>query len=181
MSAPESPNAGRRRGFELLIEVPAVAVTFLMMLHVTINALLRTFADAPISHTVEIGQYWYLPIIAFLGFIAAQHRGQHVAADLVFERLPAAAKPYVLAGLMAVCAVLAAGFCWFGLGEALHAFDIRKTAGISSLTAWPAYFVAPLAFGALTVQFVIAAVRAARGRGADAGADAEARAEGSLS
>ncbi|GAA4057628.1 TRAP transporter small permease [Actinomadura miaoliensis] len=175
MSAPshpatDGPPAGDRapddssRTFRLdvaVIEVAAVAVTFVMMLHITANALLRSFADRPMPNTLEIVQYWYLPIVAFLGFVAAQHRGQHIAADLLFERLPEAARRPVLAVVLAACCALAAGFAWFGWQEALHAYEIRKTAGVSDLPAWPTYFLVPLAFAGLTAQFAAAAVRAA--------------------
>jgi TRAP-type C4-dicarboxylate transport system permease small subunit len=150
------------RGLDLLIEVPAVVVTFLMMLHVTVNAVLRTFADEPLPNTLEYVQYWYLPAVAFLGFIAAQRRGQHVAADLLYTKLPRLAQRIVLAVFLVVSAVLCLGFAWFGLDEALHAYEIRKTAGVSEVPAWPAYFLVPLAFGSLTLQFVLAAIRAVR-------------------
>lgn len=155
------PARPAHRGLDRLIEVPAVVVTFLMMLHVTMNAVLRTFADQPLPNTLEYVQYWYLPAVAFLGFIAAQRRGQHVAADLIYARLPRLAQRIVLPVLLAVSSVTSAGFAWFGWQEAMHAYEIDKTAGVSDVIAWPAYFLVPLAFGSLTVQFVVAAVKAA--------------------
>jgi TRAP-type C4-dicarboxylate transport system permease small subunit len=154
-------NRPRTKALDLVIEVPAVIVTFLMMAHITVNAVLRTVADQPLPNTLEYVQYWYLPAVAFLGFIAAQRRGQHVAADLIYTRLPKAAQRVVLPVMLLMSSLLSAGFAWFGWGEALHAFDIQKTAGVSDVPAWPAYFLVPLAFGSLTVQFAVAAVRAA--------------------
>lgn len=148
------------RALELAIEVPAVIVTLAMMLHITTNAVMRTFFNDPLKNTLEITQYWYLPILAFLGFIAAQLKGQHVAADLIYERLPSVTKRYVLTGVFLIAAVVAFGFARFGWEEALHARDIGKTAGVSDLTAWQPYFLVPVAFGALTIQFVYAAISA---------------------
>ncbi|WP_052336902.1 TRAP transporter small permease [Nocardioides alkalitolerans] len=149
----------RRLRPQLLIEVPAVVVTFVMMVHITANALMRTFLNDPIPNTLEITQYWYLPIVAFLGFIAAQARGQHIAADLVFEQLPDVTKRFFLAGIFTLAAVVAAGFAWFGWGEAQHAQEIGKTAGVSDVVSWPTYYLVPLAFGSLTFQFLWTAVR----------------------
>jgi TRAP-type C4-dicarboxylate transport system permease small subunit len=157
-AAPTAPK--RRHPFEYLIEVPAVIVTFLMMFHITANALLRTFWNAPMPDTLEITQYWYLPIVAFLGFIAAQHRGQHIAADLIFEHLPHRVRPAVLSLMFVLCALTAAGFSWYSWPEAMHSFDIRRTAGVSDLISWPTYFLPPIAFAVLTVQFAWAAFRA---------------------
>ncbi|MBM9465593.1 TRAP transporter small permease [Aeromicrobium sp. YIM 150415] len=172
MSA-SSPTRRRLRP-ELFLEVPVVIVTFVMMLHITANALLRAFANRPLANTLEITQYWYLPIVAFLGFIAAQHRGQHVAADLVYQLLPPVTKRFVLGISFLVVAVVSVGFAWFGLQEALHSFDIRRTAGVSDLPAWPPYFLVPLAFGSLSIQFTYAGLRALRyGEGVDDPAEAD--------
>lgn len=157
--APPVRKKTQRRG-ALIIEIPAVIVVFVMMLHITANALLRTFANDPMSNTLEIVQYVYMPIVAFLGFIAAQYRGQHIATDLLFERLPKVAQPYVLSLVTAVSGLLSAGFAWFTLQEALHSFDIRQAAGLTDVPAWPTHFLAPIAFASLTVQFALAAVRA---------------------
>jgi TRAP-type C4-dicarboxylate transport system permease small subunit len=151
---------GQHRPVDLLIEVPAVVVTFVMMLHVTLNAMLRTFGGNPVPYTLETVQYWYLPIVAFLGFVAAQRRGQHIAADLIFERLPNQTRRFVLGAVLLACAVVSLGFAWFGMGEAVHAMDIEATAGVSDLIAWPVYFLVPLAFGSLTVQMTIAGTKA---------------------
>lgn len=162
MSAASTIAALRRHGPGLVVEVPAIVVTFVMMLHVTANALSRTFASHPLPNTFEIVQFWYLPLVAFLGFVAAQRRGQHIAADLIFEMFPRPAKRFVLAGAFVLGSALWAGFAYFGWGEAVHAMSIGRTAGVSQVISWPAYFLVPLAFGSLTVQFLLAAVKAIR-------------------
>lgn len=160
MTATQAPRSRRRYGPELLIEVPAVIVIFVMMGHVVANAALRTWWDDPIDHTLEIVEYWYLPLVAFLGFIAAQHRGQHIAADLIYERLPTRVRGAVLFVMLLICAVVSLGFAWFGWDEARHAQEIRLTAGVSTVPAWPTYYLVPLAFGSLTLQFGYGALRA---------------------
>ncbi|WP_235737180.1 TRAP transporter small permease [Nocardioides alcanivorans] len=102
---------------DLAIEVPAVIVTFVMMVHVTLNAVLRRYFGSPIDYTLEITQYWYMPILAFLGFMAAQRRGQHIAADLIFQMLPTVSRRFVLASFYLVAAVLVAALAKFGLGR----------------------------------------------------------------
>lgn len=159
MTVTQATRPRRRYGPELLIEVPAVIVIFVMMGHVVANAALRTWWDNPIDHTLEIVEYWYLPLVAFLGFIAAQHRGQHIAADLIYERLPTVVRGAVLFVVLVVCAVTSLGFAWFGWEEAQHAHEIRMTAGVSTVPAWPTFYLVPLAFGSLTIQFLYGAVK----------------------
>src|SRR5699024_1137994 len=80
----------------LAIEVPAVLVTIIMMVHISANALLRSFASSPVAYTNEVTEYWYMPIVVFLGFIAAQLRDEHVKADFIYNMLPAATRKYIL-------------------------------------------------------------------------------------
>jgi len=141
----------------LAIEVPAVVVTFVMMVHVTLNAVLRKYFGNPIDYTLEITQYWYMPVIAFLGFMAAQRRGQHIAADLIFQMLPTATRRFVLGLFWIVAAAVVAGLARYGWNEAEFAREIGKHAGITPVPAWQPYYLAPLAFGVMTIQFLYAA------------------------
>jgi TRAP-type C4-dicarboxylate transport system permease small subunit len=168
-ATPKRVKSGARRRIRpaLLVEIPAIAVMFIMMLHITANALLRTFANAPIASTLELTEYWYMPVIVFVGFIAAQMRKEHVKADFIYNFLPHSMRPYVLGAGYVLVTLVSAGFAWFGLGEALIAFDVRRLAGASELPAWPTYFLAPLSFGVLTVQFAVFSVQSFRGQTAN--------------
>ncbi|MEV5647112.1 TRAP transporter small permease [Nocardia sp. NPDC052254] len=163
MSASSSASSARPDRLRLLIEVPAVVVLFVMMIHVTANALLRTFASHPIQNTLEITQYIYLPIIALLGFMAAQSRGEHIVADLVTHYFPRRIRRAVLCAGYLLALIVMSGFAWFGLKAARHAHEIGKTAGVSTVVSWPVLYLVPLAFGVLAVQLGFAAVRAVRG------------------
>lgn len=177
-SATKAPR-GRLVGPQLLIEVPAVVLTFAMMLLIGANAVLRTWFDRPIDHSLELVQYWLLPSVALLGFVAAQSRAQHITTDLVYKFLPSVAQRVVLTAGFALSAAVAAGFAWYGWGEALHSFEIRRTAGVSTLPSWPVYFLVPLSFGILAVQWGVACVQAARGRDVGAADETEGYGEAS--
>lgn len=154
-----------RMTWGLLIEVPAAIVIFAMMFYVTANALMRTYANKPFANSLEMVQYWMLPTIALLGFVAAQHRRQNISTDLLFKGLPDMVKRPILAGGYLLGALIAAGFAWYGWGEAMRAFEVRRTAGVSGLISWPVYFVVPFAFAVLTAQWLMAALAELIGRG----------------
>src|SRR5690625_7584591 len=59
-----------------------------MMLHITINALSRQFLNSPISGTNELVAYWYMPVVALIGFVTAHIRREHISVSLVVDRLP---------------------------------------------------------------------------------------------
>lgn len=148
----------------LLLEVPAIIVAVVMMLHISLNAILRTFFSRPINATLEITEYWYMPLLAFLGFMAAQMRGEHVTADFIFNMIPAVTRKYVQGIAFLAIAVVCIGFAFYSGGEALKAFEVLRTAGVSSVPAWPVYFLSPFAFGVLTIQFLMVAIKSFRGK-----------------
>jgi TRAP-type C4-dicarboxylate transport system permease small subunit len=143
-----------------LIEVPAVIVMFVMMLHITVNALMRTFWHSPIDNTLEVVQYIYMPIMALLGFVAAQARGQHIVADLVFEMLPSVTRRFVGAAVSLVSSLMCAAIAWFGWSYATHAQEIGQTAGLTDIPSWPVYYLIPAVFAALTVLYLSEATTA---------------------
>ncbi|TWG94797.1 TRAP-type C4-dicarboxylate transport system permease small subunit [Nocardioides sp. J9] len=160
------PNASlATRVFTAVVEIPAVIVIFVMMVHVTANALMRTYLDHPLKYTLEIVQYWYLPILALLGFVAAQARGQHIATDLVYARLPRPFQRIVLFVVFGVSAVIIAGCAWFGWGEAQEAQRLNLHAGVSTVPSWQVYYLVPVVFGILAVQLAFAAIRGLAGHG----------------
>lgn len=150
------------RVITVLIELPAVLAILALMVHITLNALSRSFFNHPVPNTLEVSQYWYMPLIVLLGFVAAQHRNQHVAADVLFELLPKSTRRYVLSFAMVAATVVSAGFTWFSAEEAMHQASIRATAGTSSLPSWPVQFVVPVVTALLTLQFAAATIRALR-------------------
>lgn len=146
-------------------ELPAVIALFAMMLQVSWNAFSRFALNSPLSGTLEMTQFWYMPVISLIGFVAAQARGQHVHADLVFSRFPDYAKRISLLIGYALASLASLGFAWYGFEEAMKSYDIQQTAGFTaSIPIWPVTFMVPLAFGLLAIQFTFAAIQAMRGK-----------------
>jgi TRAP-type C4-dicarboxylate transport system permease small subunit len=140
-----------------------IIALMLMMLHVVINALSRYFFRAPLDGTQELVNYWYLPILALVGFITAHCRNEHIAVSLVLDRLNARNYlEYVVFG-RALGILLCVGWAWFGFTEAWSAMNVGKTAGVTDVILWPMYFLIPIVFTGLTVLFGLDIVRAFRG------------------
>lgn len=157
------------RGGERVLEWIAAAALIAMMLHIVANALLRSYANSPITGTNEYVGYWYLPLVAFLGFVVAQRRDQHIEARLIFDRLPARnRREFEVLGL-ALVALTSFGFAWYGGLEAVENFHIGLTGGVTGVVIWPVTFVVPVAFGLLGALTAVRAVAVARGRTAPDG------------
>lgn len=161
---------GRVRGFGadarrvLVGAIDAVAGVALiaMTVHVVANGISRSFAGAPIEHTLEYVQYWYLPAIAMLGFVSAQLRGRHITADLLYQALPGPVKRWVAVGSNVLCGAVMCAFAWGTWHAALHRLEIRQTAGLTDVPTWPVHFLLPLTFAMLAAGFATAAYRGTR-------------------
>lgn len=147
------------------VEIPAIIALFAMMLQVTYNALARYLFSSPLAGTLEMTQFWYMPVISLIGFVAAQARREHIHADLIFNMFPEIAKRISLVLGYALAALASLGFAWYGLEEANKAFDIQLTAGYTtSIPVWPVTYLVPIAFTILAIQMIAAAVSASRGK-----------------
>ncbi|MBA0126573.1 TRAP transporter small permease [Haloechinothrix sp. YIM 98757] len=133
-------------------EYVAAAALLVMAVHIVGNALLRSLLNHPLSGTNEYVSYWYLPVVALLGFVAAQRRDQHIEARLLFDRLRHRNRIEVhLAGRIVVL-VLCLGFAGYGAQEAVDNWRIGLTGGVSEVVVWPVTFAVPAAFAALAGQ-----------------------------
>lgn len=153
---------GARRLLVGTIDAVAGVALIAMTVHVVANGILRSFADSPIEHTLEYVQYWYLPVIAMLGFLSAQLRGRHITADLLYQALPGSVKRWVAVWSDMACAAVMCAFTWGTWHDALHRLEIRQTAGLSDVPTWPVHFLLPLTFALLAVGFAAAAYRGVR-------------------
>lgn len=147
-------SAALARGFET---VAALAIV-MMMLHTVANALLRSVFNAPMSGTIEYVGFWYLPLVAFFGFLAAQQRDGHIEARLLFDRMPRRVQAEMQVAANLLTAGLCFGFAYYGWQEAVHSREIGLTGGVSSVVIWPVLFVVPVVFALLAVFVVVEAV-----------------------
>lgn len=147
----------------MLLAVGAFGV-LAMMVHIVANALVRSLNNTPITGTHEVVTYWYMPLVALVGFVVAQREGAHTEASVVFDRLPRANRRELhLAGLVLTAAVCA-GFAYFGWLEAWHNAEIGLTGGMIGVVIWPMTFLAPVAYATLGVQVLVEAGRLLRRR-----------------
>lgn len=158
------PSGARRVGDGVLgvVEWAAVVAMVAMMLHIVANAVLRTVFRAPLPGTLEVTQYWYLPVIALLGLIVAQARNEHIFADLLFDGFPPLAKRFTTILVELITAAVAFAFAWFGFLEGLHSLEIGETLGNTELPRWPGEVLLGVAYTVFGIQLLYAAYAAIR-------------------
>ncbi len=155
-----------RRRFGSLLHASGVIaglVTFLMMLLVVANALLRFAFNAPIAGTLEVTESM-LTVLIFLSLALTQYEGGHIHVVLITKQLPlplqrAAKFAAMLLGLIffAWCTYAAWGFAVKSWMMDEHEW------GSIQYPLYPVKLVVVLGLLLLTVQFLFDAIAVAVG------------------
>lgn len=140
------------------------ALVIVLMLHVVLNALLRSFANQPIEGTLEYVGNWYLPTIILLGLVLAQQRKEHIEAPVVFDRMPSKMQRevHILVNLVTILFVFF--MAYYAYVEAYQSMTIRETAGVSGVPIWFMKFAAPIGFLLYGLQLLLDTIEYGRGR-----------------
>lgn len=166
--ATDRANGVVARGIRWLVEAPAVAVMFAMVVLVSANAISRAVWGTPIPDTLEWSSYIMLPLVAFLGFVLAQHRNDHISTELLFRLMPSRTRPVVASAVYGVSTLVMGLMAWYMLDRTLYAYERGLTAGLTSIPIWPPLAVGTVVVATLAVQFAAASVRALRAPAAEA-------------
>lgn len=116
----------------------------LLLFHVVADVTSRHAFNRPLYGTLEISQYWYMPMIVFLGLAMAERTDQHISAPIVYDRL----RPRLQLEFAAIATVLSVlllvGFAWFGFEEAVTLMNQGAAGIVSQVPIWPTRFLVPL-------------------------------------
>src|SRR5699024_1779201 len=116
----------------------------MLMLHVVLDVSLRFLLNKPIQGTLEFSQFWYMPIIVFLGLAIAERTDQHISAPIVYDRLSPRLKIELTIVSTVLSVALLIGFAWYGYQEALTHLQQRSAGIVSEVPIWPARFLVPI-------------------------------------
>ncbi len=127
----------------------------LLLFHVVGDVVARFAFNKPFNGTLEISQYWYMPIIVFLGLAMAERTDQHVSAPIVYDRLKPRLKIEFSVISMLLSVLLLIGYAWFGFEEAMTLMRQGAAGIVSEVPIWPTRFLVP--FGSLLLALEIIA------------------------
>lgn len=127
---------------------------FLLMMHVVSDTFLRYAFNNPLPGTTEYVQHWYMVGIAFLGFAAAERRGEHIEAPLIYDRLPATVqREFTFIAVLLTIGVLLL-VAWWGWDEAMTQMERGERGGAARTTIWPTRFFVPIGAIALVGELI---------------------------
>ncbi|WP_181311303.1 TRAP transporter small permease [Nocardioides campestrisoli] len=144
---------GSRRLEKFLTVIAGVALFGLMIVTVA-GAVART-VGSPISGSIELGTFWFMPIMVFAGICVAYSQREHIAADLIYVRMPRAIQREAVAVGSLLVWVFSLAACYFTFVEATEAMRVQRTSSSSWVPIWPLMFVAPVGLGLLCIQMAV--------------------------
>ena len=137
------------------IHAAAVVALVAMMLHVLANVVARSVFNTTVPLTFELTQYYYLPILASLGFIAAQYRGEHITAEVFYHLFRRGEKRLIIVMTSLVSGGVAFGFAYYTFERAQYASSVRLVYGVTSLQVWPVLYLLPVCFALMGVLILV--------------------------
>lgn len=126
-----------------------VAAILLMIVHITADVILRNLFLLPIPATGGIVGNYYMAVASFLPVALAGKLDQHIAVDLVYDKLSARWQAWNLLFIRALVAI-ATGLAAYGfLLDALQKYQLNSYVLEMNVRIpnWPGYFMLPIGFG----------------------------------
>lgn len=135
----------------------AAAALVLMLLHVTLEVLLRLAGIVSQLQTITFVSAWYMVAVVFCALPFANREEGHISVDILTSKLPSGfrgAMQRVFNGMIALCL----GFiAWLSLREAWEKSldgEIWETS-TGYFLVWPGRWLVALAFVALALHYLL--------------------------
>jgi len=137
----------------------------LMMIHVTMDVVLKYFFRQPIPGTAEVVAAYYMIGTVFLPLAYIEVHNRPIMVELFYDRLPKAMHPL----LDMVATLLSIGFyaflAWQSTKIALGALENREYIdGLVKVVVWPSRFLIPLGLVAACAALLLRLLMLLTGR-----------------
>ncbi|MEZ5646327.1 MAG: TRAP transporter small permease [Burkholderiaceae bacterium] len=128
----------------------------LMMVHITLDVVMRNFFNYPLPGTITIVSYYYMAIAAFMPLAFAEQKSAHISVEVVTEMMPKGVQRHLAGWMLLFSAAVFALMTLRSWEEAVSKYGIKASIvqGEDSLPVWPTYFLLPL--GCLLMFLVVA-------------------------
>lgn len=117
----------------------------LMMVHVTLDVVLKYFFRQPIPGTAEVVAAYYMIGTVFLPLAYIEVHNRPIVVELFYDRLPRALLPALDVLATALSITFYAFLAWQSTKIALGALESREYIdGLMKVVVWPSRFLIPL-------------------------------------
>ena len=129
-------------------------LSFVLMILVSVNILLRYLFDYPITGTIELTELMMVPMV-FLPLAFAQKSGGHIRADALYTQIPHPYKGALDVLINTIGCAVCALFVWLTFQDAWAAYLVKDiTPGHVKILTWPFRIAIPIGFFALAIRFI---------------------------
>jgi len=139
----------------------ACAITFIMMMHITVDVALRVLFNAPLVGTFEVASAYYMVAVMFLPLAyVSRHEGQ-IVVELFTRNL----KPRTLfrwdAAVHFITIIYLLFFTWNTGEMAAEQTKLGEVweAGEYFLHVWPSRWIMPISFGVMAAYLLVRMVQ----------------------
>lgn len=129
------------------------ACILLMMLHVTVDVVMRYVFNSPLPGTLNIVSRYYMVIVVFLSLAVAERQDAHISVEIVYDRLPARLRR-VLALLAWLLTALTFAAIAIRAGEVAWAKTLIRASvdeGTKVIPIWQSYWPVVVGSAAIAV------------------------------
>lgn len=125
----------------------------LMMVHITIDVLMRFFFNKPLPGTITIVSQYYMLIAVFLPLAYAEQTKSHISVELFTDLMPTRIQQHLAGWIYLASAIMCFIVTTRTWGEALRrmASSTSVMQGDFSIIVWPTYFLLPIGFLLLAI------------------------------
>jgi TRAP-type C4-dicarboxylate transport system permease small subunit len=164
----ESAKAGRRLDAALRIidrlgdvfAYGAAAALVLLAVNIFVDVLGRAFFNTPLTGTLEMTAYWWMPMLTLLAFAFTERKQEHIKVTILLDALPLRMRQIVEGSFGILATVLLIALTYFTLVDALESAEIgQTTASAPPVHIWPFKFVAVAGVALLSLQVAATTIR----------------------
>lgn len=143
-----------------LLGLIAGVLLIVMMLHITLDVVLRYLFSWPLRDTVEIVSTYYIVGIVFLPLALVERLNAHIVVELFSQHLPPRTQELLIACICLLSGAYFGAFTWRTGQDALQKYAVGEVMlGTTPITVWPTRFYLPIGCGLITVMLVYKSIR----------------------
>ncbi|RVV98122.1 TRAP transporter small permease [Mesobaculum littorinae] len=156
-----------RRLTDALALLGAIGVVA-MLIHITVDVVLRQIVNVPIPATIEIVSRYYMVMVAYLALAWADRRGEMISVEVFAAPLARWRRPnQVLVHLLCAAAFVVLTYTtWIEAMRQFHTGTYVMSLNVA-VPVWPSYFVLPVSFALACLISLLKVAVALAGRDAD--------------
>jgi TRAP-type C4-dicarboxylate transport system permease small subunit len=144
----------------VLAGIAAVAM-LLLMVHVTIDVVLRYLFNSPPPGTIAFVSNYYMVIASAFPLALVERQKAHISVEAITERLPREVQRHLYGWLLLVSAVVYFMVTYASSIEAMNQMRLNRFSieGSYRITLWYGYFAVPIGYGFGAVYLLLNWVR----------------------